>query len=203
MGGEDNGTPLQYSCLENPMDWGAWWAADHGVAKSWALLSDFTFHFSLLCTGEGNGKPLQYSCLENPRDGGAWWAAIYGVVQSRTWLKRLNSSSSSYWWVELCSPPFYLFGQRLPGTGAYRLLVGLVATSAVSHTMSSPYNCCFKFMSHHSGPQPYHPLKDPPIPASISDPVSYGVTASFPWVLVHMGPCVYPPRVEPVSPSLV
>ena len=30
---EGNGTPLQYSCLENPMDGGAWWAADHGVAK--------------------------------------------------------------------------------------------------------------------------------------------------------------------------
>ena len=33
--GEGNGTPLQYSCLENPMDGGAWWAAIHGVAKSW------------------------------------------------------------------------------------------------------------------------------------------------------------------------
>ena len=43
--------------------------------------------------GEGNGTPLQYSCLENPRDGGAWWAAVYGVAQSRTWLKRLSSSS--------------------------------------------------------------------------------------------------------------
>ena len=31
---EGNGTPLQYSCLENPMDGGAWWAAVHGVAKS-------------------------------------------------------------------------------------------------------------------------------------------------------------------------
>ena len=40
-----NGTPLQYSCLENPMDGGAWWAAVHGVAKSWTLLSDFTFTF--------------------------------------------------------------------------------------------------------------------------------------------------------------
>ena len=48
---------------------------------------------SLLCTGEGNGNPLQCSCLENPRDGGAWWAAVYGVAQSRTWLKRLSSSS--------------------------------------------------------------------------------------------------------------
>ena len=53
------------------------------------------FHFSLSCTGEGNGNPLQCSCLENPRDGGAWWAAVYGVAQSRTRLKRLNSSSSS------------------------------------------------------------------------------------------------------------
>ena len=43
--GEDNGTPLQYSCLENPMDRGAWWAAVHGVTKSWTGLSDFTFTF--------------------------------------------------------------------------------------------------------------------------------------------------------------
>ena len=43
--GEGNGTPLQHSCLENPMDRGAWWAAVHGVAKSWTGLSDFTFTF--------------------------------------------------------------------------------------------------------------------------------------------------------------
>ena len=43
--GEGNGTPLQYSCLENPVDGGAWWAAVHGVAKSWTQLSDFTFNF--------------------------------------------------------------------------------------------------------------------------------------------------------------
>ena len=43
--GEGNGTPLQYSCLENPMDGGAWWAAVHGVAKSQTRLSDFTFTF--------------------------------------------------------------------------------------------------------------------------------------------------------------
>jgi len=40
---EDNGTPLQYSCLENPMGGGAWWAVVHGVAKT--RLSDFTFTF--------------------------------------------------------------------------------------------------------------------------------------------------------------
>ena len=43
--GEGNGTPLQYSCLENPMDRGAWWAAVHGVTKSQTWLSDFTFTF--------------------------------------------------------------------------------------------------------------------------------------------------------------
>ena len=45
MIGEGNGTPLQYSCLENPMDGGAWKAAVHGVAKSRTRLSDFTFAF--------------------------------------------------------------------------------------------------------------------------------------------------------------
>ena len=48
--GEGNGTSLQYSCLENPMDGGAWWAAVHGVARSRTRLSDFTvfFHFHAL-----------------------------------------------------------------------------------------------------------------------------------------------------------
>ena len=81
---EGNGTPLQYSCLENPMGRGAWLAALHGVAKSQTRLH---FRFSLSCIGEGNGNPLQCSFLENPRDGGAWWAAIYGVAQSQTRLK--------------------------------------------------------------------------------------------------------------------
>ena len=43
--GEGNGNPLQYSCLENPMDGGAWWAAVHGVARSQTRPSDFTFPF--------------------------------------------------------------------------------------------------------------------------------------------------------------
>ena len=43
--GEGNGTPLQYSCLENPMDGGAWNATVHGVAEGQTQLSDFTFTF--------------------------------------------------------------------------------------------------------------------------------------------------------------
>ena len=48
--GEGNGNPLQYSCLENSMDGGAWKAAVHGVAEGWTRLSDFTltFHFHAL-----------------------------------------------------------------------------------------------------------------------------------------------------------
>ena len=43
--GEGSGTLLQYSCLENPMDGGAWWATVHGFAKSQTRLCDFTFTF--------------------------------------------------------------------------------------------------------------------------------------------------------------
>ena len=100
--GEGKGNPLQYFCLKNSMDRGAWLATVHGVTKKGAWLGDLHFH----CTwsnylldfpggsdskasvsnvrdlgsipglgrfhGEGNGNPLQYSCLENPMDGGGW-----------------------------------------------------------------------------------------------------------------------------------
>ena len=89
--GEGNGNPLQYTCLESPMDGGAWWATAHGVAKSRTPLNVFTFTFhgshgkESACSagdldsipgsgrspGEGNGIPLQYSCLENFTDRGA------------------------------------------------------------------------------------------------------------------------------------
>ena len=46
--GEGDGTPLQSSRLENPMDGGAWWAAVHEVVKRWTRLSDFTFTFPFM-----------------------------------------------------------------------------------------------------------------------------------------------------------
>ena len=48
LGRSINGNPLQYSCLENPMDGGTWWAAVHGVADGRTLMNDFTFAFHLL-----------------------------------------------------------------------------------------------------------------------------------------------------------
>ena len=108
--GEGNGTPFQYSCLENPMDGGVWWATVHGVAKNRTRLSA---SLSLSYIEEGNGNPLQCSCLENPRDGGAWWAAICGVAQSQTRLKCLSSSSSisficeSFTWYWIRKNDFY------------------------------------------------------------------------------------------------
>ena len=110
--GECNGTPLQYSCLENPIDGGAWQAAVHGLAKSG---DDWATSLSLSCIGEGNSNPFQCSCLENPRDGGASWAAVYGVSHSRTWLKQLSESivlmrwgHSSWGMSLLCSPLHWL-----------------------------------------------------------------------------------------------
>ena len=97
---EGNGTPLQYSCLENPMDRGAWWAAVHGVAKSPTRLNDF--HFSLSCIGEGYGNPVQCSCLENPRYRGAWWGAVYGVAQNRTRLNDLAAFPFSKMYLKFC-----------------------------------------------------------------------------------------------------
>ena len=91
MTGEGNGSPPQCSCLESPVDGGAWWAAVHGAAQSGTWLTRLSMH---ACIGEGNGSPLQCSCLDNTVDGGVWWAAVHGVAQSRTRLKQLSSSSS-------------------------------------------------------------------------------------------------------------
>ena len=80
------------------LSWKIPWMGEPGGLQSMGSLRvghDWATSLSLSCIGEGNGNPLQCSCLENPRDGGAWWAAISGVAQSRTWLKRLSSSSSN------------------------------------------------------------------------------------------------------------
>ena len=87
--GGGHGSPLQYSCLENFMDRGAWWAAVHS-----------------------NGTPLQYSCLENPMDGGAWWAAVHGVAKSQTRLSDFTSLFTFMHWRRKWQPtPVVLPGE--------------------------------------------------------------------------------------------
>ena len=90
---EGNGTPLQYSSLENLMDGGAWWAAVHGVAKSRARLSNFTlsFHFHAL---EKEMAPTPVFLPGESQGWGSLVGAVYGVAQSRTRLKRLSSSNN-------------------------------------------------------------------------------------------------------------
>ena len=103
--GEGNGYPLQYSCLENSMNGGAWWATVHGVAKSWTRLSNFTFTLGLpwwlrpyrICLprsrhmfhpwvgknpGEGNDYSLQSSCPENSIDREACGLQSLGLQNS-------------------------------------------------------------------------------------------------------------------------
>ena len=86
MIGESNGTPLQYSCLENPMDGGAWWAAVHGVAESQKWLSNFTFTFYFHALGKemathssvlawripGTGEPGGLPSMGSHRIGHDW-----------------------------------------------------------------------------------------------------------------------------------
>ena len=75
-----NGTPLQYSCLENPMDGGAWRAAVHGVAKSQTRLSNFTFTFHFHALEKETATHSSVLAWRIPGMGGAWWAAVYGVT---------------------------------------------------------------------------------------------------------------------------
>ena len=104
--GGGTGNPLQYSCLENPMDGGAWWAAVHGVAKSWARLSDFTFTFHFHALEKemathsrvlawripGTGEPGGLSSMGSHWVGHDWSdlaAAVFiiGDLKRSTWYK--------------------------------------------------------------------------------------------------------------------
>ena len=118
--GGGNGNPLQYSCLENSMDRGAWWLQSMGSLNNnnhlWLrihlLMQGDAVDSGLSpglgrCPGEGNGNPLQYPCLENSMDRGAWWATVHGVTKSWTRLTVQFSHSvvSDSLQPMDCSPP--------------------------------------------------------------------------------------------------
>ena len=78
--GEGNGTPLQYSCLENPMEGGAWWAAVHWVAKNQTRLSDFTFTFHFHALEKEMATHSSVLAWRIPGTEEPGWATIYGVT---------------------------------------------------------------------------------------------------------------------------
>ena len=92
--GEGDGTPLQYSCLENPMDGGAWWAAVREVAKSQTWLSDFTFTFHFYALEKEMAIHSSVLAWRIPGTGEPGRRPSMGS-HSWTRLKRLSSSSSS------------------------------------------------------------------------------------------------------------
>ena len=81
--GEGNDTPLQYSCLENPMDGGAWWAAVHGVAKRRTQLSDFTFTFHFHALEKEMATHSSVLAWRNPGMGEPGWLPSLGLHRVR------------------------------------------------------------------------------------------------------------------------
>ena len=84
--GEGNGTPLQYSCLENPMDGGAWWATGHGVTEGQTRLSDFTFPFHFHALEKEMAIHSSDLAWRIPGTGSLVGCRLW-VTQSRTRLK--------------------------------------------------------------------------------------------------------------------
>ena len=85
---EGNGNPLQYSCLENSMDWRAWLATVHGVAKSWTQMSNFTFTFF----------PMLKSLLANAGDMGSIPSlGRFHMQHCNYWFCALESRRYNYW----------------------------------------------------------------------------------------------------------
>ena len=82
--GEGNGTPLQYSCLENPMDGRAWWAAVHGVAKSRTGLSNFSFTFHFHALEKEMATHSSVLAVESQRQGNLAGCRLWHRTESDT-----------------------------------------------------------------------------------------------------------------------
>ena len=82
--GEGNGSPLQYSCLENPMDGGAWKAEVHGVAKSRTRLRDFTFTFHFHALEKEMATHSSILAWRIPGTEEPVWCHLWGHTESDT-----------------------------------------------------------------------------------------------------------------------
>ena len=140
--GEGSGTPLQYSCLENPMDGGAWWAKVHGVAKSRTWLSDFTFTFHFHALEKemathssvvawripGTGEPGGLPSLGSHRVGHDWSDLAAAAFPSGQVVERecgkSGSTNKKSGFSQSCSPYGTIAGRTGP-------LCGLRAAAAL------------------------------------------------------------------------
>ena len=102
--GEGNGNPLQYSCLENPMDGGAWWATVHGVAESQTRLSNLTnfLHWALYLHTLNHTCWQPYSCVLS------MWHYCLSSTKTRFLHERIHASLL-YICHHVCQPSFWSF----------------------------------------------------------------------------------------------
>ena len=102
--GEGNGTPLQYSCLENPMDGRAWWAAVHVVARSRTRLSDFTFTFHFHALEKEMQPTPVFLPGESQGRGSLVGRRLWGRTESDTTDATRQQHICTYsWFTLLCS----------------------------------------------------------------------------------------------------
>ena len=96
--GEGNGNPLQYSCLKNSMDWGAWWATVHGVAKSRTRLNDFTLTSLSLSSNSVSIVEL--------KNQGKWkqlfFPFLFKVFVEVKFINKFNHKFNHYKWTIHC-----------------------------------------------------------------------------------------------------
>ena len=142
----------QYSCLENPIDGGAWWAAVHGVAKSWTWLSDFTFtfyfhalekdmatHSSVLAWRiPGTGQPHGLPSMGSHRVGHDWSDLVVVVVDS------ILKSRDSTWPTKVRLVKAMVFPVvmwKLDHKESWVLKNWYFWTVVLEKTLKSPLNC--------------------------------------------------------------
>ena len=132
--GEGNGLPLQSSCLENPMDRGAWWAAVHEVAKSWTRLSDFTFTFCFHALEKetathasvldwripGTGEPGGLPSMGSHRVGHDWSDSAAAAAACQTQMSKTRISWAVLYLVAQSCPTLWTpwFGSS-PGSSVH------------------------------------------------------------------------------------
>ena len=156
LSGEGNGNPLQYSCLENPMDGGAWWAAVHGVAKSRTQLSNFTFtfhfhalekkmatHSSVLAWRiPGTGEPGGLPSMGSHRVGHDWSDSAAAAAPLSRCLISLSPGPliqfSAVLQVRVTIPynAFYLVHSY------FHFITSMVVVQSLSPTLYNPVDCC-------------------------------------------------------------